>query len=64
MQIQDLEEEVSGDNDSLKRARQELEKLNQNIDERKAELEALKPQVGKQFSFNKIEILFLIIIWT
>lgn len=43
--INDLLEEVKGDNDSRKRAQQELEKLKVNIAAREAELEVLKPEV-------------------
>lgn len=39
-------EEVKGDNDSRKRAQQELEKLKVNIAAREAELEELKPEVS------------------
>lgn len=46
-------EEVKGDNDSRKRAQQELEKLKVNIAAREAELEELKPEV----SYIIIEIL-------
>ncbi|KOC70556.1 Structural maintenance of chromosomes protein 3, partial [Habropoda laboriosa] len=42
--INDLLEEVKGDNDSRKRAQQELEKLKVNIAAREAELEELKPE--------------------
>ncbi|XP_017887134.1 structural maintenance of chromosomes protein 3 [Ceratina calcarata] len=42
--INDLLEEVKGDNDSRKRAQQELEKLKANIAAREAELEKLKPE--------------------
>lgn len=43
--INDLLEEVKGDNDSKKRAQQELEKLKANISVREDELRALKPEV-------------------
>lgn len=43
--INDLLEEVKGDNDSRKRAEQELEKLKVNIAGREEELEKIKPQV-------------------
>lgn len=49
--INDLLEEVKGDNDSKKRAQQELEKLKANIAVREDELKALKPEVNK-FKFN------------
>ncbi|XP_015607337.1 structural maintenance of chromosomes protein 3 [Cephus cinctus] len=42
--INDLLEEVKGDNDSRKRAQQELEKLKSNIAAREQELEAIKPE--------------------
>ncbi|RLU23029.1 hypothetical protein DMN91_005307 [Ooceraea biroi] len=42
--INDLLEEVKGDNDSKKRAQQELEKLKANIAVREDELKALKPE--------------------
>ncbi|XP_053978821.1 structural maintenance of chromosomes protein 3 [Hylaeus anthracinus] len=42
--INDLLEEVKGDNDSRKRAQQELEKLKVNIAAKEAELEVLKPE--------------------
>ncbi|XP_015518087.1 structural maintenance of chromosomes protein 3 [Neodiprion pinetum] len=42
--INDLLEEVKGDNDSRKRAEQELEKLKINIAGREEELEKIKPQ--------------------
>lgn len=42
--INDLLEEVKGDNDSKKRAQQELEKLKENIAVREEELKALKPE--------------------
>ncbi|XP_043470607.1 structural maintenance of chromosomes protein 3 [Leptopilina heterotoma] len=42
--INDLLEEVKGDNDSRKRAQQELEKLKANIAEREKELESIKPE--------------------
>ncbi|XP_012256886.1 structural maintenance of chromosomes protein 3 [Athalia rosae] len=42
--INDLLEEVKGDNDSRKRAEQELEKLKTNIAGREEELEKIKPQ--------------------
>lgn len=45
--INDLLEEVKGDNDSRKRAQQELEKLKVNIAQREEELKALKPEVRK-----------------
>jgi structural maintenance of chromosome 3 (chondroitin sulfate proteoglycan 6) len=45
--INDLLEEVKGDNDSKKRAQQELEKLKANIAVREDELKALKPEVSK-----------------
>lgn len=40
-------EEVKGDNDSKKRAQQELEKLKANIAVREDELKSLKPEVRK-----------------
>lgn len=43
--INDLLEEVKGDNDSRKRAQQELEKLKANIALREDELKAIKPEV-------------------
>lgn len=43
--INDLMEEVKGDNDSRKRAEEELEKLNSQIAAKEAELENKKPQV-------------------
>ncbi|KYM78115.1 Structural maintenance of chromosomes protein 3 [Atta colombica] len=42
--INDLLEEVKGDNDSKKRAQQELEKLKSNIAARETELKSLKPE--------------------
>lgn len=45
--INDLLEEVKGDNDSKKRAQLELEKLKANITERENELSELKPKVRK-----------------
>lgn len=48
--INDLLEEVKGDNDSKKRAQQELEKLKANIEVREDELKALKPEVSKYFN--------------
>lgn len=45
--IHDLLEEVKGDNDSKKRAQQELEKLKANIALREKELNDLKPKVRK-----------------
>jgi len=45
--INDLLEEVKGDNDSKKRAQQELEKLKSNIAARETELKSLKPEVKK-----------------
>ncbi|XP_012273466.1 structural maintenance of chromosomes protein 3 [Orussus abietinus] len=42
--INDLLEEVKGDNDSRKRAQQELEKLKSNIAAREKELESIKPE--------------------
>lgn len=45
--INDLLEEVKGDNDSKKRAQQELEKLKANIALREDELKAIKPEVRK-----------------
>jgi len=45
--INDLLEEVKGDNDSKKRAQQELEKLKANIALREDELKSLKPEVRK-----------------
>lgn len=48
--INDLLEEVKGDNDSRKRAQQELEKLKVNIAAREAELEELKPEVSYNYS--------------
>ncbi|XP_071572251.1 structural maintenance of chromosomes protein 3 [Temnothorax nylanderi] len=42
--INDLLEEVKGDNDSKKRAQQELEKLKANIAQREDELKDLKPK--------------------
>ncbi|XP_043271531.1 structural maintenance of chromosomes protein 3 [Venturia canescens] len=41
--INDLLEEVKGDNDSKKRAQQELEKLKLTIDEKEKELEVIRP---------------------
>ena len=38
-------EEVKGDNDSRKRAEEELEKLKSQIAAKEAELESIKPQV-------------------
>lgn len=49
--INDLLEEVKGDNDSRKRAQQELEKLKVNIAAREAELEVLKPEVSYIIGF-------------
>ena len=46
--INDLLEEVKGDNDSRKRAQQELEKLKANIAEREKELESIKPEVEEK----------------
>jgi structural maintenance of chromosome 3 (chondroitin sulfate proteoglycan 6) len=43
--INDLMEEVRGDNDSRKRAEEELEKLRSQIAAKEAELENIKPQV-------------------
>lgn len=48
--INDLLEEVKGDNDSKKRAQQELEKLKANIAIREDELKALKPEVSECFN--------------
>lgn len=45
--INDLLEEVKGDNDSKKRAQQELEKLKANIALREDELKSIKPEVRK-----------------
>lgn len=45
--INDLLEEVKGDNDSKKRAQQELEKLKSNIADQENKLKDLKPQVRK-----------------
>ncbi|THK32939.1 structural maintenance of chromosomes protein 3 [Diachasma alloeum] len=42
--INDLLEEVKGDNDSRKRAQQELEKLKENIAVREKELEKIRPE--------------------
>ncbi|KAL0121068.1 hypothetical protein PUN28_008650 [Cardiocondyla obscurior] len=42
--INDLLEEVKGDNDSKKRAQQELEKLKANIAAREGDLKSLKPE--------------------
>lgn len=43
--INDLLEEVKGDNDSKKRAQQELDRLKTNIAVKDNELKALKPEV-------------------
>lgn len=43
--INDLMEEVRGDNDSRKRAEEELDKLKSQIAAKEAELENIKPQV-------------------
>lgn len=48
MTINDLLEEVKGDNDSKKRAQQELEKLKLTIDEKERELETIRPVVSFQ----------------
>lgn len=53
--INDLLEEVKGDNDSKKRAQQELEKLKANITEREKELNDLKPKVRK---YSDIKYIF------
>lgn len=50
MTINDLLEEVKGDNDSKKRAQQELEKLKGNIAVREDELKAIKPEVRKHLN--------------
>lgn len=43
--INDLLEEVKGDNDSKKRAQQELDRLKTNIALKDDELKSLKPEV-------------------
>lgn len=47
--INDLLEEVKGDNDSRKRAEQELEKLKSHIADREKALENIKPEVCFHF---------------
>lgn len=54
--INDLLEEVKGDNDSKKRAQQELEKLKANIAIREKELNDLKPKVKK---YSEIKYIYL-----
>ena len=46
-------EEVKGDNDSRKRAEEELEKLKSQIAAKEAELENIKPQVNIYHKHHK-----------
>jgi len=55
-----LLEEVKGDNDSKKRAQQELEKLKANIALREDELKSLKPEVRKYSIYQIFNIFNLI----
>lgn len=52
--INDLLEEVKGDNDSRKRAEQELEKLKINIAGREEELEEIKPQYEQMKTVEEV----------
>lgn len=49
--INDLLEEVKGDNDSKKRAQQELDRLKTNIALKDDELKSLKPEVKTSIQY-------------